>query len=171
MDINDAVVRLGIGRDTIQSLVGGVTQVQARWKPAPKKWSILEVVNHLIDEECEDFRQRVDILLHRPNDKWPPIDPVGWVTSRQYNEQDIGMSLQRFIKERDHSIAWVKGLDPLADWNQGYEHPQLGLLRAGDMFASWLVHDHLHVRQLANLHFAYLKQLMEPFSTNYAAPA
>ena len=61
------------------------------------KWSTLEVVCHLYDEEREDFRQRLDIILHRPEAKWPPIDPVGWVSARKYNERDLAQSLAEFL--------------------------------------------------------------------------
>ena len=50
---------------TIRALVTGVSAEQARWKPTPEDWSLLEVINHLYDEEREDFRQRVDYQLHR----------------------------------------------------------------------------------------------------------
>jgi hypothetical protein len=36
-------------------MLRGVTEAQARWKPAPEEWSILEVINYLCDEEREDF--------------------------------------------------------------------------------------------------------------------
>ncbi|MCB0058173.1 MAG: DinB family protein, partial [Caldilineaceae bacterium] len=55
----------------IAALVAGVPDEQARWKPDAESWSILEVVNHLLDEEREDFRVRIDYTLHRPGEKWP----------------------------------------------------------------------------------------------------
>ena len=63
-------------------LVSGLSLEQARWKPSLDKWSILEVVNHLYDEEREDFRQRLSLVLADPMQPWPPIDPRTWVTSR-----------------------------------------------------------------------------------------
>ena len=59
----------------VGALVQGVSDQQARWKPDPDSWSILEVLNHLLDEEREDFRVRLDYTLHRPGEPWPPIDP------------------------------------------------------------------------------------------------
>src|SRR4029077_11108769 len=37
-----------------------------RWKFAPEKWNILEVLGHLHDEEREDFRARVKHTLENP---------------------------------------------------------------------------------------------------------
>ena len=46
----------------IHSLTLGITDEQTRWKPDPHSWSILEVINHLYDEECADFRLRLDTM-------------------------------------------------------------------------------------------------------------
>ncbi len=70
MELQEFTTRLSANLETIESLVAGVSEEQIRWKPSPKGWSILEVVNHLYDEERDDFRKRLDYLLHRPGDAW-----------------------------------------------------------------------------------------------------
>ena len=50
---------LAQGAEIIHALVMGVMQAEACVKPQPESWSILEVVCHLLDEEREDFRQRL----------------------------------------------------------------------------------------------------------------
>ena len=42
-----AITRLTRSRQTLLDAVHGVTEPQARWKPAPSRWSILEYVEHL----------------------------------------------------------------------------------------------------------------------------
>ena len=56
---------------------------QAMWKPAEDEWSILEVVNHLAEEETDDFRVRLGQLLEDPRKAWPPIDPETSVVKNQ----------------------------------------------------------------------------------------
>jgi len=53
---------LAQGAETIAALVAGVTAEEARRRPAPDAWSLLEVVCHLHDEEREDFRPRLDVV-------------------------------------------------------------------------------------------------------------
>jgi len=55
--------QLGENAGRIAALVRGVTPENVRWKPDPASWSILEVINHLWDEEREDFRVRLGIIL------------------------------------------------------------------------------------------------------------
>lgn len=42
-----ALALLTRSRQTLLDAVAGVSEVQARWKPAPERWSILEYVEHL----------------------------------------------------------------------------------------------------------------------------
>ena len=94
----------------IRTLLQGVSDEQARWKPNADSWSMLEVINHLLDEERRDFRVRLDYTLHRPGEPWPPIDPGGWVTARGYNQRNLEESLAQFLSEREASIAWLRRL-------------------------------------------------------------
>ena len=152
--------------ETIQGLVAGVSATEARVRPAPDSWSILEVVAHLLDEEREDFRPRLDLVLHRPEETWAPIDPAGWVTARGYNDRDLGETLAAFLAERARSLAWLASLSA-PDWTREYRAP-FGPITAGDLLASWVAHDLLHTRQLLELRRARLLTLTAPHRTQYA---
>ncbi|MBC7852606.1 MAG: DinB family protein [Pirellulaceae bacterium] len=150
----------------ICSLVDGVSSEQARWKPAADQWSILEVVNHLADEEQQDFRARLDKILHHPGQPFAPIDPPRWAIERKYNEQELTESLGRFLDERQKSLQWLRSLlGP--NWEHTHQLPH-GPIQAGDILASWAAHDLLHVRQLAKLHWEFLNRESAPFKTEYA---
>jgi hypothetical protein len=165
MNLDYFTTRLSHNADTIRTLTEGVTEDQARWKPSPQEWSILEVINHLYDEEREDFRRRLDLLLHHPDQPWPGIDPEGWVVERRYNQRDLEASLNDFLQERRYSLAWLKGLCSPA-WETTYSLSEIVQLSAGDLLASWVAHDFLHIRQLAELHYQYLSA--KPYAVAYA---
>jgi hypothetical protein len=166
MDKDDFINQMSNHAETIRSLALGITAEQSCWKPDPGSWSILEVINHLYDEERLDFRVRLDIILHHPEQPWPPIDPQGWVTERSYNQRDLAQSLDNFLEQRQNSLAWLKGLaNP--DW-QASVRVSFGQFSAGDIFAAWVAHDLLHLRQLVELHWSWLRQVAEPFKVDYA---
>jgi len=96
---------LAQGAETIHGLVVGVSAAEARVRPEPAAWSILEVVAHLLDEEREDFRPRLDVVLHRPHETWAPIDPAAWVTARGYNDRELAATLSAFLAERERSLG------------------------------------------------------------------
>ncbi|MBI3244630.1 MAG: DinB family protein [Chloroflexi bacterium] len=167
INLDTTLARLSADADTIASLSRGVTDAQARWKPSPDEWSILEVLCHLYDEEREDFRTRVDFTLHKPTEAWPPIDPAGWVTARGYNQREFGSSLEAFLRERRESLNWLMSLQN-PDWNSTHQHPRIGAMMAGDVLAAWVAHDHLHIRQLNHLHWQHLSTQVKSISLDYA---
>ena len=172
MQSDELYQELAYGAEIIQTLVVGVTPEQARVKPSPDAWSVLEVVCHLCDEEREDFRQHLDLILHRPDQPWPQIDPQGWVTARRYNERDLAASLDDFLQERGRSLAWLKAL-PAPDWDTSVvltfsPSEEKHRISAGDMLAAWVAHDNLHMRQLMELRRARLLRLTEPYTVQYA---
>jgi hypothetical protein len=150
----------------IQALVQGVSTGQARWKPSAEDWSILEVINHLWDEELEDFRAHLDLILHHADQPWPSIDPQAWVPDRRYNEREFEESLEGFLQAREASLAWLRGLSA-PDWEAEYEAP-FGQILAGDMLAAWVAHDLLHTRQLVELHWSWTTSRVQPYRVRYA---
>jgi hypothetical protein len=166
MESNILYQELANGAESVGQLAAGITPAEARFKPHPEVWSILEVVCHLYDEEREDFRQRLDIMLHRPAEKWPPIDPTGWVVARKYNERDLAEMVANFMAERKNSLAWLKSLSS-PNWEAEYTTP-FGVMKAGDMLGSWVAHDQLHLRQLVELRRARVLQLVAPYDVRYA---
>jgi hypothetical protein len=166
MRLDQLAMHMAQDAERIRGLVGDVSDEQARWKPGPDQWSVLEVVNHLYDEEREDFRVRLDIILHHPDRPWPAIDPEGWVIQRAYNRRELGKSLQNFLGEREESLKWLRGLAS-PDWEASYEAP-FGPITAGDMVASWVAHDVLHMRQLVELTWAWTTRVVAPYKVNYA---
>ncbi len=166
MELDNITTQLTRQAKAIRALVEGVSDEQARWRPGPDEWSILEVIHHLYDEEIEDFRAHLDHILYHADQPWPRIDPGGWVTQRRYNEQDPAALLARFLAARQESLAWLRSLHS-PDWQAAFAMPW-GALTAGDMMASWLAHDLLHLRQLVELHYAWTRRAVTPHSVEYA---
>ena len=158
--------RLSANLRVFDHFLGGVGSEQAGWHPAPEAWSLLEVVCHLYDEEREDFRTRLKLILEDPSQAWPPIDPRGWVLSRGYASRDFATMVDGFIAERAASIVWLRGLaDPALN-----NARDLGnfTLCGGDLLGAWLAHDFLHLRQINELYYAYTARAAEPYSVVYA---
>ena len=118
--------------ETLPQLVSNVSAENAKWKPPSQNWSILEIVCHLVDEEVEDFRRRVQMTLEDPSQEWASINPEIWAVERKYNEQNLQEKVQAFVAERTKSIDWLEGLSG-ADWNKAYQHRHFGPMRAGDL--------------------------------------
>ena len=166
MDQHYIVTLLTAHAGAIRGLAQGFTVKQAHWKPDVNSWSVVEVINHLVDEDLEDFRAHLAGLLTRPSQPWTAGDPQGWVTSRQYQARDLAPSIDAFMQARAKSLAWLENL-AVPDWTIAYDLPW-GKLSAGDLLASWAAHDLLHIRQLTELNYALLEQASLPDRAAYA---
>jgi hypothetical protein len=153
--------------EVLPAAVAGVSDADARVKPASGAWSILEIVCHLLDEEVEDFRPRLRLTLERPHAEWPPIDPEGAARARRYNEQNLAERVHRWVNERRASIVWLRALTT-PDWAREHLHPKLGPIPAGMLLAGWAAHDMLHLRQIAKRRFELVARDGAPYSTVYA---
>jgi len=152
--------------EMIRSLLVGISGDEARIKPKPGSWSILEVVCHLYDEEREDFREHLDFILHRQNEEWHSIAPTAWVKLRKYNEQNFKTMQRKFFSERKKSLAWLQS-SKRVDWNIIYTSKQ-GSMSAGEMLSCWVAHDNLHIRQLVELRRTHIESITDPYNIQYA---
>ena len=166
MKLESCYKNLDDNAQRIRVLVENTPEDQVHWKPDLESWSILEVVNHLLDEENLDFRVRLNITLFHSDETWPSINPQGWVAERRYNERDLKESLHKFLAARKESLAWLRTLTS-PDWEATYQAPW-GRIRAGDLMASWVGHDLLHIRQLVELNWACTVEEIQPYSPQYA---
>lgn len=167
MDFNYCVRELSANAAAIQHLVAGIDAEQARWKPSPNDWSVLEVICHLADEEREDFRARIRHVLSGTDQPAPPIDPQAWVTQRAYNQRDLGDSVADYLQERQQSLEWLQGLTDVL-WETPIPQAPVPGFRLGDLLVAWVAHDLLHQRQLVELKWAYGLTAFAPFNPGYA---
>jgi hypothetical protein len=166
MEFNTLYQELQNSTEIIRALLAGVAPEAACLKSSTDTWSMLEVVCHLYDEEREDFREHLDFILHRQHEEWHAIDPQGWITERNYNQQNFVEMQQKFFAEREKSLAWLEGLHN-PDWEKTYTN-EYRTISAGEMFACWAAHDILHIRQLVELRRLRLENITEPYNLEYA---
>lgn len=151
----------------LSALLEDMSRADARWKPEPEHWSVLEIICHLADEEVEDFRARVKLTLESPETAWPKIDPEGVAVKRKYNEQDLQATFKRFVDERESSLAWLRSLKN-PDWDRAYDYPGHGPVPAGEVMVSWVAHDQLHLRQISKRLYEMSIRDGAPFIADYA---
>lgn len=140
-----------------------------RAHPSPGKWSLLEILAHLVDEEREDFRPRLLSTLEDPDQPWKPIDPEGWVSEREYASKNPRELLEDWKSERKASVDRLREVVQ-PEWSRAHAHPSLGPLSAGDLLCAWIAHDHLHARQIMRTRWQLLESATASFSARYAMP-
>lgn len=156
MHTETIISKLEKNADVFQSLLSGAELPLQQWRPEENKWSLLEIVCHLLEEERLDFKARIKHILETPDSKMPSINPQGWVQEKNYAEWNYDQTLKNFIKERSESVNYLKGLKNI-NWQSSYQHPLLGAMTAEKFLFNWLAHDYLHIRQINRYQYIYLK--------------
>lgn len=165
MDLQYCKAELVRNCKAITGLLADLPPEMTTWRPADGKWSLLEITCHLADEEQEDFRPRIGATLK--GEEWAPIDPEGWVISRNYAARDFNEALRNFIAERVNSVKWL-GKHEAADWSIAKVHTVFGKITAGDLLSAWVAHDMIHIRQIIRTKLQYFERHNAGFSTKYA---
>lgn len=155
MTPQDIIKQLSKNQFIFEDLFKDISYEQTFWKPQPDKWSMLEVVCHLVDEEKFDFKTRVKSILEDPTKELSKFNTLNWVTEHNYIAQDYKLKTKEFLEERGESIKWLTSLKN-PKWQNEHMHPKMGSLTAEFFLANWLAHDYIHIRQLNRLAYEYL---------------
>ena len=148
-------------------LLSGVSEKERNWRLSSDQWSIHEVACHLLDEERDDFRKRIESIFKDFTKAFEPIDPEGWIRSRSYSSRDYGSTVDSFLEERISSVNWLESLDD-ADWSLAYEHPRFGPLTTEMILHNWIAHDMLHIRQILKIQYHFLVAESKGIDFRYA---
>ena len=87
------------------------TASQLRRRPAPEKWSVVEILAHLADAELV-VGWRLRSILSAPGAPIAAYDQDAWASNGQYARRDPRKSLERFRVLREANLELVKSLTP-----------------------------------------------------------
>lgn len=166
INLNEIVRRMTANAQAIRAMMESISDEQAQWKPNPDTWSMSKVMEHVYNEERTDFRKHLKEMFHDP-----PLPWEGWHPEEYVTIEDFRRSLEGFLTEREASLTWLKSLES-PDWGvvsrASFGPNEILELSAGDVLFSWVAHDHLHMRQMNELLYAWNEAQASPCSVQYA---
>ncbi len=143
-----AVGQLEATPEILRALMQELTDQDARWKPAPDRFSVAEVLAHLSHSEGHCYRLRLDRFL---DEERPELDPdEADFHLDLYRDADPEDSFAHFEEQRETNIEFLRSL-PSAAGNRRALHKQAGEITLAQMLHEWAMHDLGHVRQIAEL--------------------
>jgi len=122
--------------------------------PAPKEWSALECLQHLLDAEQHVFPTRVKAILAGKD--FPAFDPdsqgtlVGAVTPTSALEK-----VAEFARLRTETLSLLATVTP-PDLQRTARHAELGIVTMSMLLHEWAAHDLMHTVQAE-------RAMMQPF--------
>lgn len=130
------------GHDALIGSLEGLSDEQARFKPAPDQWSILELMDHVVTIK----RFLVVLCQHMSEGAWPPGLTEAW----QEEALQDGATTRRFTSiaeareaaDAAHGalLAFLEGVTPEMDTAKTFTHFLFGPMN----FREWVVFERIH---------------------------
>ena len=136
--------------EIMRLLMAGITAQQTEWKPAPDRFSIAEMLEHLSHVEAHFFRQNAERMVKEQRPEVTPYDQNAYYAAGIYSGRDAEDSFDHWEEQREDNLAYLNGLKLHAADRVGI-HPELGEITLAHLLNEWAIHDLAHVRQLAEL--------------------
>lgn len=134
----------------IEKILVAATREQMHWKPAPERWSIGEVLSHMLEVE-KLFLDRGRRMVEQKDPVIEPYDQNVAYAAGNYSHKDAVDTLRQFCHERDNSVTWLRYLPESARARTG-RHAEIGAVTLGQMMNEWAFHDLGHIRQISELY-------------------
>jgi len=92
-------------------LLRRTSPAKLRKRPAPEKWSVVEIMAHLAEVEIVTG-WRLRSILAAPGTPIQSFDQDAWAAAGQYSRRDARKSLEQFRVLREANLAFLKSLSP-----------------------------------------------------------
>ncbi len=109
---------LGKQTDSFMVWLSGLTADQQKWAYADGKWTVAEVVGHIIDTE-RVFAFRVMSIARGETGALPGFDQNAYVEQGRFNERDFRSLVDEFEFLRQSNLVMLKSLDDQGIANTG----------------------------------------------------
>jgi hypothetical protein len=147
-ELAEARAVLERGPSTVRGLVDGLGEAWLAARPTADDWDARGVLSHLVYVEESDWLVRARMIMEQgPSAPFPPVEHGD--QSGRYADLTPAELVERFATLRAANLAQLDamGLGP-GDLDRHGLHPVLGEVTMRQLLATWVVHDHNHVRQL-----------------------
>lgn len=137
------------GLKLIESAARGIPEEILRRRPAPDKWSIMEIVAHLAITE-QIILGRYAMIASAEKPVLSVFDNDELASSLKFNEQDLDQTLKELKRLRTDTLNLLRAL-PQKSWQRIGIHPQRGELSIEAIAKTLSNHDFNHASQIRAL--------------------
>ena len=147
----DPIPVLTTTAERLQILTASLTGAQVNTPPAPRKWSICNIVSHLAD--CEivfsfRLRQTLAPALDQPHAIIQPFDQDAW--AKRYEAYQFEPALALFQAARNWNLLYLTTVSQ-DDRHRPTTHPERGTMPFWTIVETMAGHDINHLQQIERL--------------------
>jgi len=134
----------------LEALLRGVPAEVLQWKPAAERWSIAEVLGHLVVIE-QLYGERLRCIA---TEDAPELGKYVAPSESEMAKKSARAYLEEFVVLRRPLIVFLNSI-PAAAAGRAGRHAELGEITLSQMLHELANHDLGHFRQIAELYRAY----------------
>ncbi len=133
----------------IGALIRGLSPRQLAWRPAPGKWSIRGIINHLTETEMV-MCCRARWIAFEENPTLVPFDQEKWAKGWAREKEPLGETMERFRLLRRSQLRLFRGASA-RDLKRSGLHPERGVVTLKVQLETLAGHDLNHLEQIRRL--------------------
>src|SRR5499427_9695382 len=122
----------------LRGLMTDLAEEDARWKPAPERFSVAEVLAHLSHSEGHCYRMRLDRFMAETRPEFEPDDAQMYL--HLYRDADPEVAFDHFEDQRETNIEFLRDL-PDGAGDRVALHREFGEITLAQMLKEWALHD------------------------------
>ena len=134
--------------EILRGLMTELSEEDVRWKPAPDRFSVGEVLAHLSHSEGHCYRSRLDRFMAEERPEFEPDDAQFHLEI--YRNADPEDAFDHFEEQRETNVEFLRDL-PAGAGDRVALHKAAGPITLVNMLHEWAMHDLGHMRQIAEL--------------------
>lgn len=133
----------------LELLLRDVSAEVLEWKPGPERWSIAEVLGHMVMiEKLYEQRARVIVLEDSP------VLPKYQAPASEVPKKSMRQCMEEFVPLRRAFVFYLHSIPSAAAGRTG-QHAELGTVSLSQMLHELANHDLGHLRQISELYRGY----------------
>ena len=149
--MNEAIELLERTPQTLEYFLSGLSEGWLHCNEGEGTWNAIEVVEHLIEGEKNNWIPRLEFILQEiSNNPFPPFDRFSHL--KNMSQTSIDQKLQEFKAIRMQNISKLKSMiEPDLHLELEGSHPAFGTVKVRELISTWVTHDLSHISQIVRV--------------------
>ena len=134
----------------LHQMLNNITNEELSWKQSDERWTISEILAHLIDVEERVLGLRAMRIVLEDVPLLVSYDQVEAYKSGLYSGKAGFEMLKKFESARGKSFEFLNKIQ-VSDLDRLGRHPEVGEIKLSQILNLWVFHDFGHIRQIAEI--------------------
>ena len=143
---NARIERYALGAALVRDALAKVPEAARKWKPAPERWSVHEIVCHCADSEV-NASARIRYVVAEKDPVVLGYDQEEWTRALDYHALPLDPALRCLEGTRAHTAELIRRL-PGESWQREGRHTESGRYTAEDWLRIYSEHLEKHAGQI-----------------------